>query len=169
MAALEFYGYISPKLAERFWLAVDDNGDEEACWTWTKAHNQTGYGIFSFGLPSKFIAAHKASFILSEPGVIVEEGMVCHHTCDGGPGCVNFRHIRLMDNHSTHMTNNPDHHPSRGESHHRALITEMQVVEIRALHGAGVSQTEIAKRYGIAPPTVHQIVHRTTWQHVEEA
>jgi hypothetical protein len=164
---LEVYGYIDPTeggLIERFYSKIDLE------WQYTGAKNQGGYGIFSYGNPSKFIAAHKLSWILSQPfSKPLQEGEVIHHRCDHGRACCNPECLMRMESNSAHMTNNPDHRESRGEGHYRALLTEAQVIEIRALHEAGMSQSELARRYVIAPPTVWMIVHRKTWKHVEDA
>ena len=55
----------------------------------------------------------------------------------------------------------------RGESHGNAKITEDDVREIRRLASEGVTQREIAKRFGITHPNVGYIVRKTAWPHVK--
>jgi hypothetical protein len=52
-----------------------------------------------------------------------------------------------------------------GEKHHKAKVTEAQVREMRARYDAGgVTQTQLAKEYGIRQDVVSDIVKRRTWK-----
>lgn len=60
-----------------------------------------------------------------------------------------------------------------GSAHHKALLTEQDVLEIRNsidLSRAGltarVTQRELAERYGVKEGTIKDIVYRKTWTHV---
>jgi hypothetical protein len=56
----------------------------------------------------------------------------------------------------------------RGERTGGSLMTADQVGELRKLYASGgVSQSELARRYGIKQPTVNQIVNLRSWKHVE--
>jgi hypothetical protein len=57
---------------------------------------------------------------------------------------------------------------NRGERHGRAKLTEPQVREIRQSWAAGVSQPQIASRYGVDRSTVSLIVTRRTWKHITD-
>lgn len=55
----------------------------------------------------------------------------------------------------------------RGELHHRAVLTEQQVIEIRQRFAQGeTNKAKLAQEYGIAPSTVRRIVIRKLWRHV---
>ena len=55
----------------------------------------------------------------------------------------------------------------QGELNSSAMVTEKQVMEIRALWSSGeMSQKEIGKRFGIVQATVSAIVTRKSWKHL---
>ena len=45
-------------------------------------------------------------------------------------------------------------------------LTDDQVREIRRLHKANVSQSELGRRYGLSQPSIYKIVRRETYQDV---
>lgn len=54
-----------------------------------------------------------------------------------------------------------------GERHGRAVLTEAEVVEMRALHADyGLTYRECAAWYGIAPATAKAICRGRRWRHV---
>ena len=55
----------------------------------------------------------------------------------------------------------------QGEKNSSAKMDRDKVLEIRRLSKKGVSQYEIARRYGIAQPTVNHIITRYHWGHVD--
>lgn len=52
----------------------------------------------------------------------------------------------------------------RGEQHHKAKLTVEQVRQMRAESAAGVSGVELARRYGIRPAQVSDIIRRKSWK-----
>lgn len=50
-----------------------------------------------------------------------------------------------------------------GESHGRALLTEVQVIEIRK---SSLSQHALAREYGVSRSTIKSIVQKRTWKHI---
>lgn len=52
----------------------------------------------------------------------------------------------------------------QGERHPRAKLTADDVAEIRRLHAAGVSQADIARRFGRHPATVNHVVRGRHWR-----
>lgn len=60
------------------------------------------------------------------------------------------------------------HGPGRGSVHPRAKLTEDLVRSIRAEYAAGgVSELQLAARYGVSGSTLHRLLARKTWTHVE--
>lgn len=55
----------------------------------------------------------------------------------------------------------------RGELHHRALLTEQQVIEIRLRFKQGeTNRVKLAQEYGVAPSTLRRIIARKIWAHI---
>jgi len=121
--------------------------------------------------PRKVGKAHRISYELNV-GPIPDGLNVLHH-CDNPP-CVNPAHLWV----GTHADNVADKvakgrqrwgmsgYGRHGETHPTAKLTEEQAVEARALYGAGVSQAEIAGRFGVSQPTIFGLVSGRTWKHL---
>lgn len=54
----------------------------------------------------------------------------------------------------------------RGTAHYRSVLTEAEVLRLRAEAAAGARQLELAKRYGISQSAVSGIIRRQVWTHV---
>ena len=54
----------------------------------------------------------------------------------------------------------------RGESNHRAVLKNAQVIEIKRLLNEGVSVADIAKRYNVTKNTIKSIKYNTSWKWV---
>lgn len=148
--------------ADRFWAKVDKSGGPDACWPWTAAKDNDGYGNFHVqkngqGYMDK---AHRVAYRLVygvEPPAVL-------HKCDNPP-CCNGTHLFP----GTRTTNIADRHAkgrtARGEQK-RHKFTEELVRTIRARHAAGESQRSMAKEYGVTSMAVGMICRRQTWKHV---
>jgi len=55
---------------------------------------------------------------------------------------------------------------ARGQTNGNSKLTETVVVEMRLLHAAGLTFSEISRRVGIHKATAARIVQRKTWKHV---
>ena len=55
----------------------------------------------------------------------------------------------------------------RGEASPSAKLTEVQVRRIRKLRAQGVRGAELARRYGVTPQAISDIVLRKKWKHVQ--
>lgn len=160
----------------KFWSKVNKTGE---CWLWTgnrqtkhKTRNKGGYGTLTRTPVSrakkKTIYAHRFSWELHF-GEIPEGMFVCHH-CDVVL-CVRPDHLFLgtaADN-NTDMTRkgrhwSPDY---TGEKHPCALVTEVDVVEIRSLRASGVRRATVASLYGMSVSNVSAIANRQNWKHVK--
>lgn len=156
-------------LSERFWAKVDRS--EGGCWRWTAADNGNGYGVLR--VPDsrgswRIAYAHRVAWELAN-GPIPPGLFVCHR-CDVR-GCVNPAHLFL----GTAAENNADktrkgrgrHGVMWGETNPNAVLADREALAIRAEHGAGgVTQTELARRYGVAKQVVNGIVRGKTYQHL---
>jgi hypothetical protein len=54
----------------------------------------------------------------------------------------------------------------RGERHHRAILTEPEVREIRAQRAAGALLSTLSRRFGVAEATISRIALRQSWRHI---
>lgn len=132
-----------------FWSKVDIRAAHE-CWEWAGARS-AGYGRFSFcGEP---IGAHRISWQLQHERPVPEGMHVCHH-CDN-PACVNPEHLFL----GTPQDNVRDMW-AKGRA--RPIARKIDTRVARELQRAGFSQREIARRLGVAQPSVCLALRRAS-------
>lgn len=160
------------KLAPRFWSKVLKSSEDE-CWLWQAAKDRDGYGVFGLSAKVKSIRAHRMAYMLAKGD---PKMLLVLHTCDT-PACVNPAHLFL----GTVATNMQDkvakgRHVSgmavkpqlaaRGSKHGNALLTEQQVLEMRARYIPRVVTLEaLGREYGVSPSTVCNAI-RYGWRHV---
>jgi hypothetical protein len=149
-----------PPLAERFWSRVVKQG-EDGCWMWTGCVNRHGYGIINTGERNEL--AHRVAYELTNGRML--PGEYCLHRCDN-PSCCNPSHLftgTQRDNVKDMVSKgrNP-----KGSERPNALLTEVDVIEIRRLCSEGTLQKDVAKQYGVNKGLVGSIVRHTTWKHV---
>lgn len=160
---------------ERFWNKVAIGNDDE-CWLWTGAGDGRGRYGRVMSRPGGALFAHRVSWMLCNGAI--PEGMFICHRCDNPP-CVNPAHLFLgtqADNlrdmrekgRSRGRQNGGPIRHSQGHSRHRGnKLTEVQVREIRHLWGeGGITQQELANRFGVDASNIRQILTRKTWRHV---
>lgn len=67
---------------------------------------------------------------------------------------------------SSHAAKMGLYRPVRGVLNHNAKLLEADVKEIRRLHGNGVSQRELGRRYNVDHVSIKNILIKKTWAHV---
>lgn len=131
------------------------------CWEWTGGRSRDGYGVFwggeyrpqggpVMGLAHRWSYAHFNG--------VIPEGMYVLHRCDN-PGCVNPAHLFA----GTQADNVADcaAKKRRNQIRYRKLSADAHA-EIRKRYArGGVSQSVLAKEYGVSQPTISHIVRRT--------
>jgi hypothetical protein len=149
-----------PSLEHRFWKKVDKRGTDE-CWIWRGTMTPDGYGKLWIG-GGLMRGAHRISYELFE-GPILNDMLVCHK-CDVR-NCVNPSHLFLGNNADNMADKVSKNRQSRlkGTQSASAKLTEQDVLDIRA---SGISQHELARRYGVTQSSVWSIIHRKTWSHL---
>jgi HNH endonuclease len=161
-----------PPVLDRIWAKVDKNGPTPShrpelgpCWIWTGQIHE-GYGRIRIN--KRAHTAHRVlwALLFGEPS---DDICVCHK-CDN-PQCMRPEHMFL----GTRADNNADReskgryrpHGQAGEAHHAAKLTDDKVREIRALVADGsLKKSAIARRFGVSPGTVSNIISRLGWSHV---
>lgn len=148
-------------LRQRFLCYVPVAGGE-GCWEWTGYRDENGYGRLSCdGVP---VLAHRLSWVMHK-GPLSETDFVLHR-CDNPP-CVKPGHLFLgtqQDNNADKMRKKRHRFGvSQGEKHGCSVLTEQQVLEIRASVG---SSRIVGEKYGVSGRTVRQIRTRETWTHL---
>lgn len=152
-------------LSVRFWQYVNKT---DACWLWTGTKMPFGHGQIIDGPKSrggKLVLAHRVSWEMHH-GEIPDGLCVCHR-CDV-PACVRPNHLFLgthADNMQDCASKSRNHH---GESHFFAKMTPDLVREIRTRYAnGGISQSTLAKEYGLFQTTVSELIRHKTWKHVD--
>lgn len=117
---------------------------------------QKGYGMVELSRGNR-VRAHR--LVWEECfGPIPAKMCVCH-TCDN-PACVNPAHLFLGD-HQWNMTDMREKgRARRGANHPRSKLTE---ADVRAIRASSDTKAALASRYGVAEPSIHQIITRRTW------
>ena len=142
------------------------------CWLWTGCKTRGGYG--EIRINGRMTGTHRAMHEAYN-GPIPSGFSVCHH-CDN-PLCANPAHLFLgtqSDNIHDAMSKGrmagflryPDRRP-RGESQGHSVLVESQVREIRCEYSFNkTGYKRLARKYGVSPTTIYDIVHTRTWKHV---
>jgi hypothetical protein len=129
------------------------------CLLWT-AGTRGGYGrIFWRG---KYLRAHRE--VWAAKNGQIPAGMNVCHTCDT-PRCIEVEHLFLgtqPDNIADMIAKGRDR-KVYGEAHHKAKLTENDVITIRADNR---TQAAIAENYGVARSLVWAIKKRKCWKHI---
>jgi hypothetical protein len=163
-----YRGYMASEKAilDRFWANLV-KGD--GCWEY-QTLNVEGYGIIAqgYGPRRKQYLAHRFAWKVYHGTLPPEDRAVCHH-CDN-PRCVRKEHLFL----GTWNDNNQDKTRKRrhafGERNSNAILTEAQVLEIRAkfryLAPRRTNSDELAAEYGVPKQTIYNAAVGVTWRHL---
>lgn len=149
-------------IGDRFWPQVAVGASHE-CWEWQFHRDKANYGRFKIGQRSE--RAHRVAYQLAKGEI--PTGLVVRHTCDNPP-CCNPNHLLI----GTVQDNNQDCvergrfrlTPMYGSEHPRAIITEEQVLKVRALRDSGVRAKEIAAMFNISISSVYAIGTGRSWK-----
>lgn len=127
---------------------------------------RNGYGSFSHKT-SRSARAHRMAWIFAV-GPVPRGAVVCHR-CDN-PSCVNPAHLFLGSQADNMRDKIAKGRQLRGEGIGTSRLTEQQVSEIRARHGAynidGESCRKLAAEFGVSDKAIWHAVKGNTWRHV---
>lgn len=134
---------------------------EGQCRLWLACRNRQGYGLQRW--QGRMVLVHRATWEC-ERGPI-PEGLCVLHRCDNPP-CRNIDHLFLGSQGDNQADKVAKGRQSRvhGERHGLAKLTEVDVLDIRAIQG--VPQTVIAAMYGLNSGTVSRIRSGERWTHL---
>ena len=137
--------------------------DDDGCWPWNGYRDAKGYG--SVHVEGQTEKAHRVAYFI-EHGYI-PEGMHVLHRCDNPP-CCRPDHLFLG-------TNEENVHDKvakgrdikvHGERHHRAVLKESDVREIRLLEGI-LTQEQLSEGFGVSKRQIGRIQRGEAWAHVD--
>lgn len=119
---------------------------ESGCHEWQSTLSRGGYGKFWF--QGSQVPAHRMAYKLFVGGI---EGKFVLHKCDNRR-CVNTEHLFLGN-----CQDNISDMDMKGRRGTRALLTESQANEIKALLNERYSQEYVAKLYNVDQTTISRI------------
>lgn len=144
-------------ISEHFWSQVKVGGQDE-CWPWTRSSRNSMHGALSIN--NVKVYAHRFAF--EDVNGAIPDGLVVRHSCDNGL-CCNPAHL-LVGLQADNMRDAADRGRSAlGERNGRSKLRLEQVQEIRALLKSGLSQSAIARKFGVSRGAVKHIACGTTW------
>lgn len=139
---------------QRFWRKVDK---ADGCWLWRGGTSNRGYGA-AF-VRGRLVGAHRAAWELTYGPI--PDGQWVLHRCDNPP-CVNPDHLFL----GTHEENMHDMASKGRRIGAGRKLTPERVIEARALLEQGVSQSNVAARFGVSRSAIAQMVRGNSWRSV---
>ena len=137
--------------------------DANGCRKWI-GPQRNGYGVVN--LHGNTFSAHYLSFVLS--GGQLTEGHVVSHKCDVKT-CVNPDHLELVtiESYKAQANAKRARNAPRGEELSSSVLTLNDVLNIKIMYEPGVcSYRKIAKKLGLNPDNVKNVVYGNTWKHV---
>lgn len=141
--------------------------NQDGCIVWTGYRDPAGYGRLRRPSLTKQRLAHRATWEAAYGNVPAELDLC--HTCDN-PSCVLPAHLFLgtaRDN-ARDMIAKGRKASTAGESHPRAILSDVMVRDIRARLARGDRGVDIARNLGITKHTVSDIKRGKSWSHIQE-
>jgi transcriptional regulator with XRE-family HTH domain len=150
---------------ERFWVKVRKTSK---CWEWLGG-GSGGRGYFYWG--GKLGLAYHYSWELHKGHIA--QGSQINHICDN-PSCVRPEHLymgtqqdnmtdkRVRKRAARGVTHGSKTHPdrlARGERHENSTLSDESIREMRERYAAGgLSQNDLAKKYGLKQSSINSII-----------
>jgi hypothetical protein len=139
---------------ERFWSRVIKGPSPNDCWKW-KGGKTKRYGYVKSKTKSVSHLAHRLSYLIHN-GELPHDLDVLHK-CDN-PECTNPLHLFL----GTQADNNRD---AAAKGRFKATLNRETAVELVRRVLAGEMKSDVARSYGIKPPTLWAVMNGYTWSH----
>ncbi len=145
----------------RFWRKVEKL---DGCWLWRgtiRIKNQ-GYGAFHVrvGVNKRYRMeyAHRYAFLLAH-GRAPNGGL--RHCCDT-PACVNPAHLTEGTQADNIRDRDTRGRTARGERNGNAKLSDAQRKAVFVLRTEGLTQKQIAQRFGVSRPCISHVLARDT-------
>lgn len=143
-------------MARPFESWVRQEGD---CLVWTGYRDRAGYGRVG-GNPVPALAHRYAWERIHGP---IPHGLFVLHHCDNRP-CVRPDHLFLGTAADNAHDRDAKQRLARGSRHGNAVLTEEAVLEIRRIRRTqGLSHRALAERFGVARPTITDVLSGRGW------
>lgn len=156
----DLYQFNQDHLRDKLYSKTDRSSPDQ-CWNWTGARSHKGYGQIC--IRPHLLLAHRISYHLHNGPI--PDGMFVCHKCDN-PSCVNPAHLfagTAKDN-SDDMVRKGRH--LFGERAADATLSDESVLEIRKRWSERLTQTKLAKEYGVSVPAIKAALYSGTWKHL---
>ena|GEM_PF-1626953 len=150
------------------------------CLEWTAGWQRGGYGAFWFG--GKMGKAHRVAWEMKHGPI--PNGLHVLHKCDNPP-CVDEEHL-FLGTHADNMhdmfrkerrvaargdSSGPRLYPERmarvGEKNGNARLGDADIPRIFQLRALGWTLQRIGSEFGISLQSIHRILNRRQWAHVQ--
>ena len=158
----------STPFGERFWAKVRKPTGKDKCWEWIGAKHK-GYGRILGPNRRDVMNAQRASWMLHFARGVPHGMQVCHK-CDN-PECTNPDHLflgTLRDNMRDKMIKGRSGAP-HGIQNPNTKLNEVIACNIYARIFQGERMSDLAKEFGVSPPTIRNIKRGVTWSYVTGA
>ncbi len=151
---------------KRFWSHVDKSpglGPNGDCWEWSASCNKCGYG--AIGVGNRVLRAHRAIWIATNG----HTDFLVLHKCDNRK-CVRLEHLFVgtqLDN-VIDMVKKGRHKNTAfiGEDNSQAKLSCDKVKAIKSMLALGISQMDVARKFGVSNSAISLISLGRSWKHV---
>ena len=139
---------------------------KNGCIEWTASTAGAGYG--QVRIKGQGYLTHRLSWMVNNGAI--PKGLRVLHKCDNKL-CVNPKHLFLgtqADNIRDMMQKGRRGYTGLpGARHHKAKLTEADVLRIRRLLSeTDITRAELTRVYRVSKSTIDHVANRTTWQHI---
>ena len=150
---------------QRRWNVLVAPPNEEGCRVWLGTCSGFGHGQFHWR--GKTVGAHRLAWRVANGDAEIPPGLVVRHYECNRAGCVEGTHLRL----GTQADNVADMIDAGravvGEAHPGAKLTEVGVLEARALYAqGGHTIVSLADEYGVTDMVMRDALVGKSWRHV---